>query len=206
MSNNINKKNDSTENQVDNIPQNTDSSTTYSNIINSTRAIPENINQIILSGIENANNIKFNLSQDESTTTTTNNTTTNNTTTNNTTTSTSTSNNSSYDDTCKTIGQTSTLLQNINNIKEQVVRLNLDPTQRLYFESCIAPLLTTLYELSATSATLAASANILTTSPVVHPKNSHLKDTLHLIYDINEQCEDVYKKLRKRIDDLINMC
>ena len=64
----------------------------------------------------------------------------------------------------------------------------------------IYPLLNILYQLSTTSYNLASSANLLSTSSIVHPKNSDLKDTVHLVYNINDKCEDVYDVLKKRIN------
>lgn len=104
------------------------------------------------------------------------------------------------------ISETSTLLQNINNIREQLAKLNIDPSQRVYYENCVVPLLTILYELTASSSTLATAVNFLAVSPVVHPKTSQLKDTTHLVYHINDKCEDVYKALKKRIDTMLDMC
>lgn len=202
MSNNINKKPNSLKTEGENVTNNTDTSSTCRDSSTPTPTLtnttPENINQIIQSGVEMAKNIQFNLSQNNSKTITSTNTSTNNNTS-------SSDSNSSNKNISENVTEASTLLQNINNIKEQLARLNLDPTQRLYFDNCVNPLLTTLYELTASSATLSSAVSILTTSPIVHPKSSQLKDTIHLIYNMNEQCEDIYKILKKRIDTLLNI-
>lgn len=206
MSNNNSKESKHLPSQDENIENSTDSSSIYRGNNKSTGAnlTPENIDQIIQSGIEITKNIQFNLSQNNSKTINATNTATKTTTTN--TTTNNDANSSSSNDSNTSISQLSTLLQDINNIKEQIAKLNLDPTQRVYFDNCVNPLLTTLYNLSSSSDSLATTVNILTTSSVVHPKSSQLKDTINLIYHMNEQCEDIYKVLKKRIDILINTC
>lgn len=63
----------------------------------------------------------------------------------------------------------------------------------------MAPLLNILYQLSTTSVNLASSVSLLSLSSVVHPKRHELKDTIHLVYKINEECEDLYDVLKKRL-------
>lgn len=176
----------------------------------------ENLNHIIQTGIETAQNIQLNLSQNRVTyikPLSTSNITVTETTTApgesgapSTTSAPPTTSVPPTAKPCENISETSTLLQNINNIREQLARLNIDPSQRVYYENCVVPLLTTLYELTASSSTLATAVNFLAVSPVVHPKTSQLRDTTHLVYHINEKCEDVYKVLKKRIDIMLDMC
>lgn len=213
MDNNIDKQTDSLKSSGKNnkdknvaASQNnssSDNSSSINNRINISNPY-ESLNQIIQTAIETSQNIQFNFPQGESTDTNSSSSSAATGTGSNFTNTTSSTN--SCNSVSQKISNTSTLLQNINNIREQLARLNLDPTQRLYYDNSVSPLLTTLYELSATSATLAASVSVLTTSPVVHPKTSELKDTIHLIYHINEKCEDVYKVLKRRLDTLIDMC
>lgn len=216
MENNINKQTNSPQASNKNTTTN---NTSVSNCDSSNSHIitndpNENLNHIIQTGIETAQNIQLNLSQNRVTYTAPLSTSNINVT--GTTTAPSEAGALSAtsapptanpcENIFQNISQTSALLQNINNIREQLARLNIDPAQRIYYENCVAPLLTTLYELSASSATLATSVNFLAVSPVVHAKNSQLKDTTHLIYHINEKCEDIYKVLKKRIDIMLDMC
>ncbi|MCM8711618.1 hypothetical protein M2651_11390 [Clostridium sp. SYSU_GA19001] len=95
------------------------------------------------------------------------------------------------------------ILQNINSIKDNLTKLPLNPLQLNYFDNNINPLLIILYQLSTLSLNLVNSSNALATSITVHAKESKLKDTIHLVYQINEDIEDIYKVLRKRIDTLL---
>lgn len=99
-----------------------------------------------------------------------------------------------------TIAQTAEMLKNINVIKDELCKLPLNTCEIDYVTTNVLPLLTVLYELSTVSENLAASANFLSISPVVHPKRHDLKDTVHLVYKINDECEDVYEVLKKRIN------
>lgn len=106
------------------------------------------------------------------------------------------------------VGKTSLLLQNINNIKDELVKLDLNPLEVEYFQNSINPLLTILSQLSTTSINLSVSSNSLATNlaSIVTPKSSRIKDTIHLIYDVNDECEDVFKELKKRINKLLKLC
>ena len=103
------------------------------------------------------------------------------------------------------IEQASTTLENINNIRKQLAILNLNFQELTYYENSIEPLLTILLSLSSAAYNLSGSSSVLAISPVVCSKRHDLKDTIHLVYDINEQCEDVYEQLKKRIDLLLKL-
>lgn len=167
---------------------NTPNITTENNVSNTNTNL-QNINTIILSGIESAKTIQNELSQID---TSNNNSKDKN--------STSDISNQTISD---SIDKASTTLENINKIKEQLAKLELDPWESVYFDYNINPLLTVLTQLSTTSDNLADSTNLLSTSAVVSAKHSKIKDTIHLVYDINDQCEDVYKVLKRRIDFLL---
>lgn len=174
---------------------NTTSNINTQNSVNNTNTNLQNINTIILSGIEGAKSIGSELSQMNSTQNDSKSTNT----------TSSTNATTSCPSITDTIDKTSTTLQDINNIKSQLARLDLDPRQLAYYENSIAPLLTILHDISTASYNLASSSSILATSPIVCAKHSKLKDTIHLVYAINEECEDVYKCLKKRIDLLIDL-
>jgi hypothetical protein len=99
-----------------------------------------------------------------------------------------------------TISQTADMLKNINVIKDELCKLPLDTCELDYVTTNVLPLLTVIYELSTVSDNLATSVNFLSISSIVHPKRHELKDTTHLIYKINDECEDVYEVLKKRIN------
>ena len=102
-----------------------------------------------------------------------------------------------------TITQTSDILKNINSIKEELCKLPLDPCELEYITIRVNPLMSIINQLSNASSNLAVSVNYLQTSPVVHPKKSELKNTIHLMYDLNEECEDVFKELKRRINKVL---
>lgn len=80
---------------------------------------------------------------------------------------------------------------------------NVKFSERKVFDEYIFPLLTTLYYLSSTSANLSTSVDILSKTYTKHPDSSELKNTVHLIYNINEECEDVFHILKKRINKFL---
>ncbi|MDP4178590.1 MAG: hypothetical protein Q8900_09655 [Bacillota bacterium] len=91
-------------------------------------------------------------------------------------------------------------INNINSLKSGLCELPLDPCEQKFISNNITPLLSTLETLARTSYDLSYSVNILTNSPIVKPKRHELKDTIHTIYDINDQCEDIYEVIEKRIN------
>lgn len=104
------------------------------------------------------------------------------------------------------MNQTANTLKNINAIKEELCKLPLNTCEKEYILNNVSPLLTVLVQLSATSLNLSSSTAVLTNSPIVHPKRSELEDTIHMIYNINEKCDDVYKILKKRLKAILDDC
>lgn len=105
--------------------------------------------------------------------------------------------------TTTTISQASDTLKNINTIKDELCKLPLDPCENEYIINSVLPLTNILYMISTASVNLSNSANILTNSPIVHAKKSEIKDTIDLIYNINEECEDLFKVIKKRLNVLL---
>jgi len=106
-------------------------------------------------------------------------------------------------DVTETINNTVSMLTAIISIKTELCRLPLSFCEREYVDNYVTPLVTVLFFLSLTSVELSIPVSFLTFSPIVPPKKSKLKDTIHLIYDINEECEELYKMLKKRLKPLI---
>mgnify|MGYP006875883646 CR=1 FL=1 len=102
------------------------------------------------------------------------------------------------------INKLNSALVEINSIKNQLTQLPLNPQQLNYFNNNVSPLLVTLNNISAASFNLSGSINTLTNSIIVHGKESKLRDTIHLIYKLNEECEDIYEILERRIDTLLH--
>lgn len=101
------------------------------------------------------------------------------------------------------INDTEAMLTAINSIKTELCRLSLNLCEREYVENCVNPILITLFFLSFTSYELSGTVSILSSSPIVPPKKSKLKNTIRLIYNINEECEDLFKVLKRRLKPLI---
>ncbi|EPY2283920.1 hypothetical protein ACXAT6_001086 [Clostridium sporogenes] len=97
------------------------------------------------------------------------------------------------------IEKTLNRIKNINALRDELIRLNLNPEGLIYFNNEVYP----LTNLSTTSLNLSTSANVLSTAIYLKPKDSKIKDTLKLIYEITEQCEDIYDSLKYKIDTLI---
>lgn len=98
--------------------------------------------------------------------------------------------------------QTSQTLSALNNIKTNLCSLPLDFSEKEYIANCIIPLLTTLELLSRTGFDLATTTSLLTTSPIVPRKKGEIKDTIHTVYSINKECNELYDILKKRIKKL----
>lgn len=106
----------------------------------------------------------------------------------------------------KSIDKLADTLKDINSIKDELCKLPLNTCEAQYIANNINPLVNVLYLLSQTSSGLSTSVNTLTTSSIVHPKNSDIKDTIHLIYKINDECADIYDVLKKRLEILLDNC
>jgi len=101
-----------------------------------------------------------------------------------------------------TLIQTAQTLAALNSIKSDLCRLPLDFCEREYISNCVTPLVTAMEFLARTGFDLATSVSILTSSPIVPRKKGKLKDTIHTVYSINEDVEDIYKILKKRFKTL----
>ncbi|WP_051931392.1 hypothetical protein [Clostridium sp. KNHs214] len=91
----------------------------------------------------------------------------------------------------------------LNQIREELVKLELDPKYRIFYDQNISPLLLSLLSLSYTSINFSTSASFLNT--INTSKNSEIKDLLHLVYDIENLSEHVFCELEKQLDILIKL-
>lgn len=101
-----------------------------------------------------------------------------------------------------TITQTAQTLAALDTIKTELCRLPLDFCEREYIANCVTPLETAMEFISRTGFELATSVSILTTSPIVPRKKGKLKDTIHTIYRMNEEVEDIFDVLKGRLKKL----
>lgn len=107
-----------------------------------------------------------------------------------------------YIDVNAVIDNTDALLTAIIAVNTELCRLTLNLCERAYIDYYVNPLLTSLFNLSIISFELSLTVLVLSYSPIVPPKKSKLKSTIHLIYEINEECEDLLKVLKKRLKPL----
>lgn len=91
-------------------------------------------------------------------------------------------------------------IEETNRIKRELSELPLDPREKAYLENSVFPLIDLLYKLSNTSSSLAASLLYLSQSYTTKPKRGKIKKTEKTIYDINENCDILFKFIEKRIE------
>ncbi|WP_461206431.1 hypothetical protein [Clostridium sp. DL1XJH146] len=92
-------------------------------------------------------------------------------------------------------------LENINIIREELIKLNLNPEGRLYYENDVLPLLKVIEILSYSSANISRTALDLNSINV--SKSSKVKDAVEIIYDLNDLVEDVLGQLEKKVHTLL---
>lgn len=94
-------------------------------------------------------------------------------------------------------------INNINSLKTALCDLPLNPCEQRFIATNITPLLSVLDLLGRVSYDLSYSVTILTNSPIVKPKRHKLIETIHTIYDINDQCQDIYDVIEPRVDTVL---
>ena len=90
---------------------------------------------------------------------------------------------------------------NINILRFELDRLQLDFKARAYFENDIRPLIDTLYTLSYASINYSTTAKNLASINFGH--SSKIKDALDLAEEVNEISEDLIEVLRCKIDNML---
>lgn len=93
--------------------------------------------------------------------------------------------------------QAAETLEALNLIKDDLCGLPQVLYQKEFITDNITPLLATIELLSRTGLNLSTSVSVLTNSTIVPRKKGKIKDTIHTIYSINEECEDLYKVLKE---------
>ena len=91
-------------------------------------------------------------------------------------------------------------VQKANILRAELYRLPLDPWEQIFIGIEIAPLLSVMDLIGRVSYDLSYSANFLSNTAIVRPRKNKIRDTIYLLYDINEQCQDIYYVLKERIN------
>ena len=91
----------------------------------------------------------------------------------------------------------------INILRFEVDRLQLDFKARAYFENDVRPLIDTLYTLSVASTSYAIAASNMANTNFGH--SSKIKDALDLVEGVNEISEDLIKVLRCKVDNMLKL-
>ncbi len=92
---------------------------------------------------------------------------------------------------------------NINLLRFELDRLQLDFKARAYFENDVRPLIDTLYTLSYASTNYSTTATNLASTNFGH--SSKIKDALDLAEEINEISEDLIDVIRCKIDKMLKL-
>lgn len=103
-----------------------------------------------------------------------------------------------------TINKTTETLAAINAAKTEFCKLPLDPCEAQFIANNITPLLTIISQLTIAANELSGTVNFLASAPYVKPDISELKDSIDLMYDLNEDANDIYDILKKRLRILVN--
>ncbi|MBK5242715.1 hypothetical protein [Clostridium sp.] len=92
---------------------------------------------------------------------------------------------------------------NMNILRFELDRLQLDFRARAYFENDVKPLIDTLTALSYASYNFSSTAsNIASTN---FGRTSNIKDALDLAEDVDEISEDLVKVLKCKVDNLLKL-
>jgi hypothetical protein len=95
------------------------------------------------------------------------------------------------------------VVQKINIYRAELYRLPLDPWEQIFIGIEIAPLLSVMDLIGRVSYDLSYSANFLTNFTIVPARKNKIRETIYLLYDINEQCQDIYYGAIKWKRDII---
>lgn len=91
----------------------------------------------------------------------------------------------------------------INRLRFELDRLQLDFKARVYFENDIRPLIDTLYIISYASVNYSTAANNIASTNFGH--SSKIKDALDLAEEANKISEDLIEVIRCKIDKMLKL-
>ncbi|MFD3156196.1 hypothetical protein ACFIJ5_04960 [Haloimpatiens sp. FM7330] len=94
-------------------------------------------------------------------------------------------------------------LENIVRIRELLIRLKTCPKELIFYEENVVPLLFTMYYLSFVSANLSREVSNLYN--VNLSRNSKIKESIELIYEINDVLECMLPELERQIKILLKI-
>ena len=92
---------------------------------------------------------------------------------------------------------------NVNILRFELDRLQLDFKARAYFENDVRPLIDTLYALGLASFDFSTTASNM--SNTNFGRSSEIKNALGLAEDVNEISEDLIKVLRCKVDNMLRL-
>lgn len=92
---------------------------------------------------------------------------------------------------------------NINVLRFELDRLQLDFKARAYFENDVRPLIDTLYTLGLASFDFSTAA--INMSNTNFGRSSKIKNVLGLAEEVNEISEDLIKVLRCKVDNMLKL-
>lgn len=87
--------------------------------------------------------------------------------------------------------------------KESLIALKYNLDERIYYDREVFPLLNTLQSLSFSTSNLANAA--IRVAETNLGRKSKIKDTLDLVYDLVDECDDVYRCLIVKINCLLKI-
>lgn len=92
---------------------------------------------------------------------------------------------------------------NINILRLELDRLQLDFKAKAYFDNDVKPLIDTLYTLSYASSNYSTAAGNFATTNFGH--SSKIKEALDLAEEVNEISEELIEVLRCKIDNMLKL-
>ena len=92
---------------------------------------------------------------------------------------------------------------NINILRYELDRAQLDFKAKVYFENDVKPLIDTLYSLSYASSNYSATAKNL--AGINFGRSSKIKDAIDLAEGVNEISEDLIEVLKCKIDNMLKL-
>jgi hypothetical protein len=102
------------------------------------------------------------------------------------------------DDDLKKINALVLALKDVNALREELIKLSINPDTRLIYENEIYPLLKTLESLSLSSYDFSTAAKNLASINI--SSNSKVKDAVKITDSIDKLSKDVFKVLKSAVE------